>query len=334
VWAQKDETPITIPDTGGKLTKVGSTAAQFLKIGVGARAVAMGNGFVALADDITAMYWNPAGLARLDRNEAVFTHNEWLAGTSFDYAAVVLQLGNMGALGASLTTLTMGDMIVRTVDQPNGTGQLFTASDLALSVSYSRMLTDRFSIGFNAKYITQKIWNSSASSFALDVGVLFDTPFWGTRFGASLSNFGQDMRLSGRDILINNYDPYPNSGNVDRVNVNYDVNDYSLPLSFRVGISRDFRQGDFSTVTFAVDAVTPNDNTEYINAGIEYSLRNLIFLRGGYSAMFQRDSEQGFTFGAGLHYDLMGAVTLRLDYAYADFGRLQNAQRFTASLAF
>ncbi len=334
VWAQKGTTPVTVPDTGGNLTKVGSTAAQFLKIGVGARPVAMGNGFVALADDINAMYWNPAGLARLDRNEAVFTHTDWLAGTNFDYAAFVIQMGNFGAIGASITSLSMGDMIVRTVDQPDGTGQLFTASDLAISVSYSRMLTDRFSIGFNAKYINQKIWNSSANSVALDVGVLFVTPFWGTRFGASVSNFGGDMKLSGRDILINNYDPYPNIGNVDRVNVDYDVDSYSLPLSFRVGLSRDFRQGEFSRFTFAVDAVHPNDNTEYLNSGLEYSVRDMIFLRAGYSALFLDDSEQGLTLGAGLRYDLMGAVTLRLDYAYADFGRLQNAQRFTASLAF
>lgn len=332
--AQKDSTPVTSPDTGGDLTKVGSTAAQFLKIGVGARPVSMGNGFVALADDINAMYWNPAGLARLSRNEAVFTHTNWLADTNFDYAAFVLQLGNFGAVGASLTALSMGDMIVRTVDQPDGTGQLFSATDLAVSISYSRMLTDRFSIGFNGKYINQKIWNSSANSIALDVGVLFVTPFWGTRFGASLSNFGQDMKLSGRDILINDYDPYPNSGNVDRVNVDYSIDKYSLPLLFRVGISRDFRQGEFSRFTVAVDAIHPNDNKEYLNSGIEYALRDMIFLRAGYNALFLEDAEQGLTLGGGIRYDLMGAVTVRLNYAYADFGRLQNAQRFTASLAF
>ena len=110
-------------------------------------------------------------------------------------AGTVLPLGDFGTLGASITSLTMDEMAVRTVERPEGTGELFNASDLALALTYSRRLTDRFSIGFTAKYISQRIWHESASGFALDVGTLFVTSFRGLRIGASLYNFGADIRF-------------------------------------------------------------------------------------------------------------------------------------------
>jgi len=139
------------------VSKVGTVAAPFLEIGVGSRATGMGGAFVAMANDASAIFWNPAGIPRLDKSQAILEHTEWLVETSFDFGGVVLQLGELGALGISLTAFSMGEMEVRTIEEPEGTGEMFSCGDLALGLSYGRCLTDRFSIGFNVKYIKQRI---------------------------------------------------------------------------------------------------------------------------------------------------------------------------------
>lgn len=316
------------------VSKAGTTAASFLEIGVGARAIAMGGAFVSTASDASALYWNPGGLARLQQSEVLFVHTDWLAGMSFDFAGVVLPLGSFGVIGGSVTSLSMGEQKVRTVERPQGTGEFFDASDLALGLSYSIALTDRFSIGFNAKYIRQSIWKESAQGFAVDFGTLFDTGFKGLRIGASLANFGTDMRMSGDDLLVF-HDPDPNKlGNNDQIIAELRTDSWSLPLTFQGGLAMEIPSGRSSALTLAVEATHPTDNTESIHLGAEYNFRNFFFLRGGYRDLFLRDGESTFTLGAGLVLHLLGNRQIKLDYAYADFGRLQNVQRFSMGVVF
>ena len=155
------------------LTKVGTTAAQFLKIGVGSRAQGMGGAFVAVADDISALYWNPAGIANLKGSEAMFMHTEWLADISYDFGAVALNLGPYGVIGISLSATSMAEMKVRTEMKPEGTGEWFDAGDISAGLAYARALTDRFSIGGNVKWIRQSIWHMAANTVAFDIGTLF-----------------------------------------------------------------------------------------------------------------------------------------------------------------
>ena len=316
------------------VSKVGTTAASFLEIEVGARALSMGSAFVGVADDITAMYWNPAGLARLNQNEAIFDHSRWLAGVSFDYAAAAISMGELGTLGLSLTTLNMGEMNVRTVFYPEGTGERFDASDFAMGLSYARNLTDRFSIGFSTKYVHQKIWHMSASSIAFDIGTLFTTQFKGMKLGMSISNFGPKMQLEGKDTQVkHDIDPVK-YGNNSKINAHLDTDKWSLPLLFRVGVSMDVLNTPFHTLTVALDANHPNDNTEYMNVGFEYGLFQKFYIRAGYPSLFLRDSEQGFSAGAGLNTLLFRNFRIKLDFAYANFGALTNVQRFSVGVAF
>src|ERR1035437_10078997 len=156
-------------------SKVGTTAAPFLEIGPGSVATGMGGAFVSVANDATSLYWNPSGIANFTNNEVTIFHANWIASTNFDYAALVLPLGGAGALGLSFTSLSMADEMVRTVDQPEGTGEYYNAGDISISLSYARNLTDRFSIGFSAKYIQETIWHESASAVAIDAGTIFRT---------------------------------------------------------------------------------------------------------------------------------------------------------------
>ncbi len=326
----------TFAQLGGSSTmsKVGTTVAQFLKIGPSARAIGMGGAFTANVNDIGLIHWNPAGLARMTASEAMFTHTKWIAGTNYDFMAVGLNLYSVGTLGLMVSSFTSGNMAVRTVDMPDGTGEMFNTADLMMGLSYARNLTNKFSIGGTVKFIHQRLWHMSASSVALDVGTLFTTPFYGIRLGASMSNFGPKMRLDGRDIKFAN-DPDPKEeGNVEFVNAQYEMKYYSIPLNFQIGLAKDFNLGYKNRLTVAADAIHPNDNYEAVNVGAEYSFNELVFLRAGYKSLFQKDSEEGLTLGAGLNYRLMSTVVLKIDYAYADFGVLQNVQRFSLGLRF
>ncbi|KPL14171.1 MAG: hypothetical protein AMS26_11690 [Bacteroides sp. SM23_62] len=316
------------------VSKVGTTAAPFLSIEVGARAIGMGGAFVAISDDITSLYWNPAGLARLPHGEAIFTHTDWISDVNFDFAGIALPLGSLGALGLSFSALSMNEMKVRTLFYPEGTGEKFGASDFAIGMSYARNLTDRFSIGLSGKYIRQELWHMSASSFALDIGTLFITQFNGMKIGMSITNFGNKMKLEGSDTQVP-VDVDPNKyGNNNKIVANMRTDAWSLPLMFRFGIAMDVIKTYHQRLTLAVDAMHPNDNSEFVNLGIEYGLNNNIFLRAGYKNLFMIASEEGLTAGVGLAYKLIGNVRLKFDYAYADFGILESIQRLSFALEF
>jgi hypothetical protein len=328
-------TPV-LGQTGGDVSKVGTSAAPFLEIPVGARAIGMAGAFVGTSDDVTALYWNPAGIARLNQSEALFTHTEWIADMQFDYAGLALSLEGFGWLGLSFTSLSMGDMLVRTVDQPEGTGELFDAGSFAMGVHYARSLSDKFSIGFTAKYVSERIWNMQAHAFAVDVGTLFVTNFLnGMRIGATVSNFGTDMRLEGRDTrTFHPIDP-TNTGGNDRIPQNIELDSWHLPLNFQFGVAVDVIKTEDHQLTVAIDALHPTDNNESMNVGAEYGFQRIFFVRGGYQSLFLTDAEGGLSLGTGILAPLFGATTkARVDYAYTDLGRLQAVHVFAVSVLF
>jgi len=320
---------------GQNVTKVGTTAAPFLNIGVGSRAIAMGGAFVAIANDASGLYWNPGGVATIKNNQAIFNHSQWLAGINFDFAGVVLNLGEMGRVGASATVLSMGDMERTTELQPEGTGETFSAGGYEIGLSYGKMLTDRFSIGFTGKYIREYIMNSGANGLAIDIGTLYRTQWRNLMIGMSISNFGTKMRMTGQDLLVQHDIDPTRYGNNPNLNADLQTDSYDLPLMFRVGISYDALQDLRNhSLILALDALHPSDNVESMNMGAEYLFHNMIALRAGYKELFSRDSEQGLTFGAGFQRKLIGTLNLQVDYAYQSFGRLTSVNKFTVLLGF
>ncbi len=320
--------------SSASISKTGTTVAQFLKIGVSARSIGMGGAFVAIANDASAIYLNPAGLARINGYEAQFTHTNWIAGTNYDFGALSLDLYDMGTLAFMVSSFSSGEMDVTTVEQPEGTGERFSTQDFALGLAYARKLTTNFSMGFTAKYIHQRLWHMASGTMAFDVGLLYKTPFWGINFGASIRNFGSKLRLDGRDAKFAMDPDNQNTGNVFVVNSEYEMQYYPLPLYFQVGLAKDLVHSENNRFTVAVDAITPNDNYEAVNTGMEYGWKEMVFLRAGYKSLFQTDSEEGFTAGFGLKIRLMGTTKLLLDYAYASMGRLQKSERFSLSIQF
>ena len=316
-----------------QVTKVGTTAANFLGIDVGPRATAMGSAYVSIANDVTAMYWNPAGIARIDNVAAAFSNTRWFADIAFNYAGIVIPFEGFGNLGLNATFVSMDEIERTTIVSPDGTGEMVDAGSYAFGVSYARNLSDMFSIGFNAKYINENIYHSTASGFALDVGALFDTQFNGLKLGMSISNYGTKMQLQGQDFNTQ-VDPYPAiNGNNNTINSALATDRFDLPLMFRVGVSMDVLKGmGNSNLLLSVDALHPSDDVESVNGGVEYVFNNLISLRGGYKGGFAKDFEGGFNFGGGLRYQMDAALTFRLDYSYVDFGILKAVHNFSIGL--
>ncbi len=313
---------------------VGVSAATFLEIGIGARAAAMGGAYAAIANDATALYWNPAGIAWVEGIQAEFMHSEWLAETTYDYLGFVVSLPSINSsIGASIIYLDYGESPVRTVNRPEGTGEKYSARDMALSVSYALALTNRFSFGITGKYISQRIWSEEGSAVAVDVGVLYKTGLKGLQLGASMSNFGSDIQLDGRH-LTTIADPDPLVANFDRVPVNYKVGAYPLPLLFRVGLAYERDFGKYTRALVAVDVNHPSNTTESINLGMEVGIGDMIYFRGGYENMFERDAINGLTLGGGIDYYQRGSWGVRIDYAWSDWGILDKTQRFSVGIRF
>lgn len=315
-------------------SKVGTAAAQFLGIAVGPRAIAMGGAYVASSKDVSSMYWNPGALAQASRSEFLFVNSEWLVDTKFRWFGFMYNMDGENAVGVSVTQLDYGEEEVTTVASPDGTGERWSAADLAVAVSYSRRLTDRFSLGGSFKYVNQSIWNSSANTFAVDLGLLFITGFNNMRLGMSMTNFGGDLTLDGRDLLQRvDIDP-GNSGSNKTLVGKLKTDPWPLPLMFRVGVAMDVVHNDVVNLTVATDALRATDNEATVNVGGEIGWRDMVFFRAGYQSLFLDESQHGISFGGGLRYKPEGFAAIEFDYAFHKFGLFDNLNTIALAIQF
>ncbi|MDQ7818066.1 MAG: PorV/PorQ family protein [Melioribacteraceae bacterium] len=318
-----------------QVTKTGTTAAKFLSIGIGPRANAMGSAYSAVADEASAMYWNPSGIAHISEYQTIFTYTKMFADINVNYFGAVIPAGDIGVFGLSVTSLNVGEMEVTTEYYPEGTGERFSASSYAFGLTYAKYITQDFAVGVTLKYIREGIYNSSAQGFGIDVGTVFTTPFYGVKFASSISNYGSKLQMSGDDLLIR-HDPDPNrAGNNQTIDANYTTDQFELPLRLQVGLSRDFVILNEHRLTLAVDAIHPNDNDQWVNVGGEISLfDNLLSIRGGYKGLFLDDTQEGLTLGAGIHYGGLGVIKISVDYSYQQMKYLNHLHSFGVVLSF
>ncbi len=320
----------------GGFSKVGTSVAQFLKIGVGARASAMGESFAAVSNDVTALYWNPAGITNINSISFGASHSQWLAEIYHNFAGIVIPLSSSDVIGISATSLTTNEEEVTTVEQPDGTGMYYDVSDISIGLTYARALTDRFSVGLTVKYIQQNMYNVSAQTIALDLGTYLKTGFHNLVVAMSVSNFGGNMQLEGRD-LIALVDINKNISGEYNPDAFLKTEAYPLPLNFRVGIAMDLIGGidpiipsEFYRVTLAVDGNHPNDNNERVNIGGEFAWDEMLFARIGYKINYDVEN---WTFGAGVKVST-GSQDVSFDYAMVDYYDLGTVSRFSFQIRF
>jgi long-subunit fatty acid transport protein len=312
-------------------SQVGNTASSFLEIPVGARSIGMGEAHVAAVSDVSALYWNPAGITRIDQNQVTFQNTDWFVDTKLYYAASVFKL-NEKYLGISINMFDSGEMDVRTITLPDGTGEKFKVQDISIGLSYAQALTDNFSLGGSLKFVQNQVWRMTASTIALDLGFFYETPFKGLDLGFSISNFGGEMKLEGDNTFVPvDLDPL-NSGNNDGVPANLQTNAWDLPLIFRIGTTYDVIHTVDHKFIISADAVYPNNNTNYINTGAEYAFRSILFLRSGYSNIFIDDDYGTGHFRAGI--GLKPLSNLEIDFAISDRNELGYIQTIGLSIGF
>lgn len=303
------------PNLGGQ--RAGISTAQFLKIGVGSRATALGEAFVAVANDASALYWNPAGLVQFKQDQIMFSHNEWIVDIYHDFLGAVYHFDEANAVGVAFTSLSTKDMPVTTEFSPFGTGEYFSYGDLAFAVSYSRQMTDKFSVGGTVRYIEETLDKLKMRGVMIDLGTYYWTGLGSTRFAVAVSNFGNQLAPDGKVVLVGKREKS-------------EWQSFSPPTIFRIGFAFEPYQAGDNRITTSIQLNHPNDNKENVAAGLEYSWKNIVFIRGGYK--FNID-EQNYSFGFGVNIPIRIAYC-NVDYSFANFDRLGNAQRFSIILGF
>lgn len=321
---------LALPGTVLAQSKVGTTAAPFLTLGTGARATALGHAFTATATGSDALFWNPAAAAIKEstgspNGSLLFSHYDWFAGIKYNAFGVTVPVMRNSIIGFSMASLNYGGMDVRTVDQPNGTGQTFQSSDLMVGLSYAQPLTRNFYFGGTAKLVRQTIWDMQAQTIALDIGFILLTDYLnGLRLAASIQNFGGSMQMEGINgqIFI---DPFPNnSGSNDRVPTRFETDEWELPIQFKFGVAVPVIKTDYVRLEVMTESHQTNDQYLNIDSGTElqflYNTTQLNF-RAGYKDFGIKNVDSHLTFGMGVISRISG-VRLGVDVGYVPYDRL------------
>jgi len=323
-----------------QFAKVGTAGLKFLDIGVGGRALAMGEAYAAVANDASAIFWNPAGMANIKSGDFFAGYTSWPADINL-YSAAFAKKTGYGHLGVSFTILNTGLMNRVTTFDPDGDfSGTFAYEDWAAGLTYGRYLTDRFAFGATFKLLKEKLADWDKTGWAVDIGTYYETGFRSLRIGMAIVNFGPDMRFDVADVDgiavpkgMNREDFFDGLDNNGDGFVDNDTEEKAvpLPLNFRAGIAFDVFETASSKATFAADLMHPSDNEERYNFGGEYWFQDMLALRAGWKI---NADEGGFTAGAGFKLPLSDFGDISLDYAFNDLGKLSNVHRGSFSLAF
>ncbi|HEY6951996.1 MAG TPA: PorV/PorQ family protein [Bacteroidota bacterium] len=324
---------LTLALNAASQTNVATTIGEFLLIEPSSRISAMGNAGSSCTNEPMAAYYNPAALGTMTMFGAQFTHSAWLADIAYDYAIAVVPTTGSASLMLNVTSLRSGDIAVRTVEQPSGTGEYYSVSDLAFGVGYGVKVTDRISAGLQVTYMQETIWHSSMSAFGLNLGTQYRLTDNGVIIGASLSNFGSRDNFTGRDLRVVYAMNPAQHGENNALPAELHTDTYGLPILFRVGLAVPFQLAEGHNIVLVADAFHPNNNTESISVGGEYLLLNTFAVRAGYQNLFEQDSEVGLTLGAGVLIEASG-TDVRLDYGWTQYGRLGDVQRLSIGMLF
>ena len=312
--------------------KTAQAGMAFLNIGVGARAAGLGGSFVAQDNDLSVIFWNPAGIASIERGAYCFERNMWFANITPNAMAVAYNLGRYGVIGASFIGMDYGTFYGTEISAANDaffnyveTGE-FTIDEYAIGFSYARMISNKFYVGATAKYVTQdlfeniiqkgldpeKIVNNKVKVVAFDFGTLYKTGFKSFVFAMSARNFSKDIQFPEQSEK------------------------FSLPLIFTIGVKMDVLNfypsiNKLHTLTISIDGQHPRDYIEKVCAGAEYSYMDMILIRLGYKWNF---STENFTAGFGFKHKFNSKIGLVINYAYSNMKYFDAVHRFSISGTF
>jgi hypothetical protein len=317
----------------GQFSRVGTSAAQFLKFPADPRTASLGGAACGTDNAVSSLYWNPAGVASIRGLAATFSRANIFADISYNFAGITLPIGDHGTLGLSAFYLDSGEMEQTTIDQPDGTGSVFTARSYSFGLSYARYVTEWLMAGLTVKYVREDIWHESANALAFDIGSVLETGLAGLRLGIAITNFGTEMQMSGEDIK---FDYSSDQITLER-GAELTTSDWPLPLTFRLGVvldliggTNDIISSDIFRLTTLADYNEPNDTDARGNFGVEVAWQNVLFGRAGY--YYNYDAAQ-YSLGLGLRIGVSDFV-VKFDYAFVDYQVLSSVHQYGVSIYF
>lgn len=300
--------------------KTGTAGLQFLKIGIDARAIGMGEAYTAVTDDISSVYWNPAGLALKSQNQVMFAHTEWLAGIRYEYVAIS-KITKMGTFAFSTALLHMDYMDVTDEETFAPTGELFTCYDLMAGITYSNSFTDKFSFGVNIKFLREQLDIYDVNGFAIDIGSLYNTGWNNLTIGMAIKNFGPDLEYKideDGDGLLNEdpFDLLDNDGD-GLIDEDRDEFPFKIPMGFSLGVAMDLYAMDNQLLLASVQLDNCVDRQETYNIGFEYKI-GTFKIRSGYQINYDAAS-----YSAGFGWTIPTSFAIiDVDYSYTNMGDL------------
>ena len=351
-----------VPLPGIDNTAFGTTTAEFLLLGAGARGAALGSNYAAIATDPTALYWNPAGVAEMTRPGLVASTYTYVADTRYNWAGIGFPINDgQSTLGFQIGTFGFSDQPIYSLNAPEGDGSTYSVSESFYGLTYAQNFSDRFSAGLTAKVVTSKLAKTTATGFAVDFGTSFHALIAEKPIRASfvIANLGTQLTHQGvgLDIAVNRPTP-PLQQDVpqDPQPARYQSETFNLPVVFRVGLSYDFVYSAATRVTLLGQFEQPNNTNPNGGAGLEWALTDIgnsgftVMARGSYAYqpdnnldanpgsgagfatdLASKDGMDGLAVGGGLAY-ARGSFMLGLDYAYRHLGVLGATHVYSATL--
>ncbi len=302
---------------GGK--KTGTSGAAELLIPVGPRGIAMGEANVSVSTGIEALFWNPAGVAKMERSaDLLFSHMSYIADIGVEYGALAANFEGFGVVSFSLKALSIGDIQVTTTSNPDGTGESFSPTMIVAGISYSRQLTDAIAVGLTTNFISERMADVSSSGFAFDFGVIYDglASVEGLSLGFVVKNLGPSMKFDGPGLYqqgqLSGLKRPPNLYKIDSA-------PFELPSNFQIALGYKPVIDEMNSLQLAGVYQNNNFSGDEYKFGAEYGYNNVFFVRAGYqiAPQISDDYIYGFTAGLGLNYEVENFAII-IDYAYRD----------------
>ena len=341
-------------------TAYGGAAGEFLLLGAGARGTALGGAYAALSTDLTAMYYNPAGLAQLPRPSVMVSSLTYVADTKYTWAGIAFPLaGGVRAVGISIGSFGFSDQPIYTLADPDGNGRTYGVRQTFISGSLAQNFSDRFSAGVSLKFINDRLGTAKASGVAVDFGTNFHASVGARPIRASfvIQNLGTNLQHSGEDLIVG-VTRQPPLGTVDvpqePQSAALSTGSWTLPVLFRVGVALDLVAQGSNHLTVLSEFTQPNNTKPGAGAGFEWSMQNIgsrgfsLAARGSYT--IQPDNQMndialgmptqeakgtftadGLALGGGLEY-ARGQTRIGFDYAWKNLGTLGSVNFLSFSL--
>lgn len=301
----------------GDESRTGTAGAMELLIPVGARSAALSGSTIASSSGADAIFWNPAGICRLEGTDVLFNSMSYIADIKVNYFAIASNFGGTGTVGVSLKTLNFGDIPITTVNLPEGTGGTYSPNYITFGLSYSNKFTDRIFGGFSVKYISEKIVETNATGIALDIGIQYFSSV-GLKLGVVLKNVGPQMQFAGQDGAYYVLLPDQETGSAQRA-LTLEKAGFELPSTLEFGVGYDLNlPGKIGVLSINGAFQNSNFGDDEYRLGLEYAWNNILFLRGGIMQTQNQDNNiYGPTFGIGINIPL-GGTSIMFDYSYRE----------------